>query len=49
VPPWTAEPPIWELRVGVFRVFYDVATEVDVVYVRTVRREPPHRTTEEIL
>ena len=27
VPPWTAEPPIWELRVGEYRVFYDVADE----------------------
>jgi mRNA-degrading endonuclease RelE of RelBE toxin-antitoxin system len=49
VPPWTAEPPIWELRVGEYRVFYDVATEADVVYLRAVRRKPPHRTTEEIL
>jgi len=49
VPPWTAEPPIWELRVGEYRVFYDVAAEADVVYLRAVRRKPPHRTTEEIL
>ena len=31
VPPWTAEPPIWELRVGEYRVFYDVADEEWVV------------------
>jgi mRNA-degrading endonuclease RelE of RelBE toxin-antitoxin system len=49
VPPWTAEPPIWELRVGEYRVFYDVSPEAKVVYVRAVRRKPPHRTTEEIL
>ena len=31
VPPWTAEPSIWELRVGEYRVFYDVADEEWVV------------------
>jgi hypothetical protein len=30
-------------------VFYDVAVEARVVYVRAVRRKPPGRTTEEIL
>lgn len=49
VPPWTAEPPIWELRVGEYRVFYDVSEEESVVYVRAVRRKPPGKTTEEIL
>lgn len=34
IPPWTAEPPIWELRVGDYRVFYDVAAEERVVYIR---------------
>ena len=47
VPPWTAEPPVWELRVGEFRVFYDV--DDDVIYVRAVRRKPRGATTEEIL
>ena len=42
-------PPIWELRVGEFRVFYDVAEEEKKVYVRAVRRKPPHKTTEETL
>jgi len=49
VPPWTAEPPIWELRVGEHRVFYDVAEAEQIVYVRAIRRKPPGRTTEEIL
>jgi mRNA-degrading endonuclease RelE of RelBE toxin-antitoxin system len=49
VPPWTAEPPIWELRIGEHRVFYDVSEEESVVYVRAVRRKPPGKTTEEIL
>ncbi len=31
VPPWTAEVPVWELRVGDYRVFYDVSEEERVV------------------
>ena len=49
IPPWTAELPIWELRVGAYRVFYDVSEEEKVVYVRAVRRKPADTTTEEIL
>ena len=49
IPPWTAEPPIWELRVGDYRVFYDVSEAEATVYVRAVRRKPPGRTTEEII
>jgi mRNA-degrading endonuclease RelE of RelBE toxin-antitoxin system len=49
VPPWTAEPPIWELRVGAYRVFYDVADEEQVVYIRAIRKKPAGRTTEDIL
>ena len=48
-PPFEMVPPIWELRVGEFRVFYDVAEEEKKVYVRAVRRKPPHKTTEETL
>ena len=48
-PPWSGLDPVWELRVGEFRVFYDVDGEEGRVYVRAVRRKPPHRTTEEIL
>src|SRR5438874_11657952 len=48
-PPWEHEEPIWELRVGALRVFYDVAEAERRVVVRAVRRKPPHRTTEEIL
>lgn len=46
---WAAEPPIWQLRVGDFRVFYDVDRERQVVWVRAVRRKPAHKTTGEIL
>jgi mRNA-degrading endonuclease RelE of RelBE toxin-antitoxin system len=48
-PPFEAVPPVWELRVGGYRVFYDVSEEEKKVYVRAVRRKPPHKTTEEIL
>jgi mRNA-degrading endonuclease RelE of RelBE toxin-antitoxin system len=41
--------PVWELRVGEYRVFYDVDEVGGQVVVRAVRRKPPHKTTEEIL
>jgi len=53
--------PVWQLRVGEFRVFYDVtrpsedqpeteeAAYQGVVSVRAVRHKPGHKTTEEIL
>ena len=41
-------PPVWELRVGVFRIFYDVDESIHVVNVRAVRRKWPHQTTEQI-
>lgn len=43
------EPPLWELRIGDVRVFYDVDEENDVVYVRAIRDKPPHSTTEDVL
>jgi mRNA-degrading endonuclease RelE of RelBE toxin-antitoxin system len=49
VPPWEHEPPVWELRVGQFRVFYDVNESDMKVIVRAIRLKPPHKTTEEIL
>ena len=48
-PPFESMPPIWELRVGDYRVFYDVDRDSKKVYVRAVRKKPLHRTTEEIL
>jgi len=47
-PPWEHVEPIWELKVGECRVFYDVDEERACVIVRSVRRKPPHRTTEDI-
>lgn len=49
VPPWDAVPPIWELRVGEYRVFYDVSGAEKIVFVQAIRRKPPGRRTEEIL
>jgi mRNA-degrading endonuclease RelE of RelBE toxin-antitoxin system len=49
IPPWPADPPVWELRVGTYRVFYDVDEEQKVVSVRAVRRKAGGRTTGEIL
>ena len=48
-PPWEHQPPVWELRIGGYRVFYDVDEPDCRVTVRAVRRRPPHATTEEIL
>jgi mRNA-degrading endonuclease RelE of RelBE toxin-antitoxin system len=43
------EPPIWELRVGRYRVFYDVDEVARIVFIRAVREKPPHANTEQIL
>lgn len=48
-PPWKHEEPLWQLRIGEFRVFYDVDEPQQRVIVRAIRRKPPHKTTEEIL
>jgi mRNA-degrading endonuclease RelE of RelBE toxin-antitoxin system len=48
-PPWDHEEPVWELRIGDYRVFYDVDEEQQRVFVRAVRQKPPHQTTEDIL
>jgi mRNA-degrading endonuclease RelE of RelBE toxin-antitoxin system len=41
--------PIWELRVGEFRVFYDVSKTETIVFIRAIRRKGPGQTTEDIL
>jgi len=48
-PPWQTVAPVWELRVGDYRVFYDVSATESVVYVRAVRKKPPGTKTEDIL
>jgi mRNA-degrading endonuclease RelE of RelBE toxin-antitoxin system len=40
------EPPVWQLRVGDFRVFYDVDTEVLEVRIRAIRRKGRKSTRE---
>lgn len=40
---------IWELRIGDFRVFYDVAVEENLVNIRAVRRKEPKQQTEDIV
>ena len=49
VPPWEHEEPVWQLRIGEFRVFYDVDQAEAIVVIRAIRHKPPHKTTEEIL
>jgi mRNA-degrading endonuclease RelE of RelBE toxin-antitoxin system len=49
IPPWQTLAPIWELRVGEYRVLYDVSVTESVVYVRAVRRKPRGTKTEDIL
>ena len=49
VPPWEHLAATWEIRVGEYRVFYDVDEAAAVVHIRTVRHKPPHRTTGDIL
>jgi len=49
IPPFESVPPIWELRVGEYRVLYDVDEGERKVYVRAVRKKPPHKTSEEII
>ena len=48
-PPWPAIEPIWELRVGEYRIFYDVSIAESVVYVRAVRKKRRGTKTEDIL
>jgi len=47
-PSWDHVPPLWQLRVGDFRVFYDVDDRNERVYVRRVIRKGT-RTTGEIV
>ncbi len=49
IPTWEHVPPVWELRIGEYRVFYDVDEEISTVTIRAVRSKPPRKTTEEIL
>jgi mRNA-degrading endonuclease RelE of RelBE toxin-antitoxin system len=48
-PSFDHELPVWELRVGAFRVFYDVAEKDKRVHVRAVREKQQQQTTEDIV
>ena len=49
VPDFEHVAPIWELRIGEFRVFYDVDESAQIVFVRAVRRKPQDQTTEDVI
>ena len=49
IPPWEYIEPVWELRIGEYRVFYDVDEESSTVIVRAIRQKPANKKTEEIL
>ncbi|MBI2433956.1 MAG: type II toxin-antitoxin system RelE/ParE family toxin [Candidatus Hydrogenedentes bacterium] len=48
-PPWEHVPPVWELHIRKYRVFYDVDRAENLVLIRAIRIKPLHRTTEENL
>jgi mRNA-degrading endonuclease RelE of RelBE toxin-antitoxin system len=49
IPAFDHLPPIWELRVGDYRVFYDIDESALIVVIRAVRRKLPEQTTDEVL
>ncbi len=48
-PSFEHELPIWELRIGAFRVFYDLAEDEQRVHIRAIRRKDARQRTEDIL
>jgi mRNA-degrading endonuclease RelE of RelBE toxin-antitoxin system len=47
-PDFEHQPPVWELRLGNYRIFYDVDGASSIVYVRTIRQKEHGQTTGEI-
>jgi mRNA-degrading endonuclease RelE of RelBE toxin-antitoxin system len=43
------DPPLWELRIGEYRVFYDVDEQNRIVRVRAIRHKPPQAATEDVI
>ncbi len=43
------ERPLRELKVGNYRVYYNVDEQAHTVYVQAIRHKPPQMTTEEVL
>jgi mRNA-degrading endonuclease RelE of RelBE toxin-antitoxin system len=48
IPPWDQVRRVWQLRVGEYRVFYDVDGDANVVIVQAIRRKG-RKTTKDIL
>jgi mRNA-degrading endonuclease RelE of RelBE toxin-antitoxin system len=48
-PDFEHDPPVWELRVGAYRVYYDVSEQAKRVVIRAVCEKPSHATTEQVL
>lgn len=48
VPAFEHRLPVWELRVGEFRVFFDGNPESRQVFIRAIRQKVAGKTTEEI-
>ena len=42
-------PPLWELRIGEYRAFYEVDGAMLVVVVHAIRKKPPDKSTAEVL
>lgn len=49
VPSFEYAPPLWELRVEEFRVFYDGTVRDRRIVIRAIRVKPPGKTTQEIV
>lgn len=43
------EPPLWELRTGEWRAFYDIDEEGKRVTIRAIRKKPKSKRTEDIV
>ena len=48
VPPFEHVPPVWELRVDEFRVYYDVNAKKKLVSIRAVLQKRSHKTTKQV-
>jgi mRNA-degrading endonuclease RelE of RelBE toxin-antitoxin system len=48
VPDFPFKPPLWELRVGEYRIFYDIDRDGAIVNVRAVRRKEKRKRTEDL-
>jgi mRNA-degrading endonuclease RelE of RelBE toxin-antitoxin system len=42
-------PPLWQLKAGTFRVFYEIDEAQSTVFILAVRPKPAHKTTSEVL